>query len=320
MGDRTLRLGWALLLSAAFVSFGAGSGFAQTGADSASTVVQPSVWSELIGWILAQQRAFHEALTQAFRTLADTGEATAAVVLIGVSFLYGVFHAAGPGHGKVVLATYLATHAERIWRGVGLAVAASVCQGLVAVALILGAFALADWIAVDGRSAVKGSERVSFVLLMLLGTVLAVKSVLAGYGRLHDRPGVGCRHAHVPPPPEQKAVSDGAKIRFGVVLSIGLRPCTGAVIILVVAQLLTLTWAGIAAVAAMSLGTALAVSLLAFLVVGARAWADRLVGYRGTAWLLSVDLLALAGGLILVAIGFSLLQTSFAPAHPLGLL
>ena len=58
----------------------------------------------------------------------------AAVLALGAAgFLYGVFHAAGPGHGKVVITTYLATQRETLWRGIALAVASSLVQGLVAI-------------------------------------------------------------------------------------------------------------------------------------------------------------------------------------------
>jgi ABC-type nickel/cobalt efflux system permease component RcnA len=317
-----------------------GSGAGEIALADSGEVREPSAWSQMMSWVWMQQRAFHQELTSAFRQLADTGEATAALFLIGASFLYGVFHAVGPGHGKVVLATYLATHSERLGRGVGLAIAASVCQGLVAIGIIYGFLALADGLTLDSRSAVKTSERLSFLLLIVLGCVLAVRSGVTGYRRLRrgkaglqtgadhssgevhgtdHHAGCGHGHNHLPTETQLKGAST-LRARVGVILSIGLRPCTGAVIVLVFAQAIGLFWAGIAAVAAMSAGTAMAVALLAFIVINARSFAGSLVGGRTSVWsVVSAEALAMVGGIILAGIGISLFRVSMAPPHPLGL-
>lgn len=105
-------------------------------------------------------------------------------------------------------------------------------------------------------------------------------------------------------------------------LSIGLRPCSGAVVVLVFARAVDLGWAGVAAVGAMSLGTALATSLLAWLTVHARDLARRLAEgapERGLARLAGLGtFVSLLGGLVILALGISLLSASFQPVHPLG--
>ena len=90
---------------------------------------------------------------------------------------------------------------------------------------------------------------------------------------------------------------------IGIVLSIGIRPCSGAILVLVFAQVLGMTFAGIAAVLAMSAGTAIAVALIALAAVGLRdgAWAlTRLDNARVEA---AAHGLALVGGLILLVMG-----------------
>ena len=107
---------------------------------------------------------------------------------------------------------------------------------------------------------------------------------------------------------------------LGVVMSIGLRPCTGAVLVLVLAFAFDLPWAGIAAVGAMSAGTALALGAMGAVVVLARERALALAGREGgrraatiAAWL------SLAGGCAIAALAATLLLATFGPAHPLGL-
>lgn len=278
---------------------------------------EPSLWSEMIGWIYTQQRIFHQELIDGLRGLTEHGGTAAAWTLISASFLYGVFHAAGPGHGKAVLTTYLVTHREQMKRGVLLAVISAFTQGVVAIVLVYGLILIAGWLPRETTEAVSWSERASFALLTALGGYLIYRAVRSGLKRWRGQEAGCCGHSHAPSN-EQIAATGSFRATLGVVLSIGLRPCTGGVLVLVFAQIAGLYWAGVVAVAAMSAGTAIAVSALAFAAVNARSFAGRLVAGRGGSWLLSADLVALGGGVILALIGYSLLLASFGPRHPLG--
>jgi nickel/cobalt transporter (NicO) family protein len=70
------------------------------------------------GWVLAKQALFYRSLAGMIRTAKSDGSALWA--LIGISFLYGIFHAAGPGHGKAVIASYLFANEETWRRGITL--------------------------------------------------------------------------------------------------------------------------------------------------------------------------------------------------------
>lgn len=292
---------------------------------------QPAVWNEMIAWVYAQQRLFHRELTGALSALTQGGGAAAAWALILASFVYGVFHAAGPGHGKAVLTAYLVTHPANVKRGVWLAVASALCQGVVAVVLVYGLIFLAGWLPRQTTTAVSWSERASFVLVFLIGAFLTWRGGRSVWRRLrapgdadapghdasHDH-GTHCGHSHGP---DAAAMSRATDLRtsLGVILSIGLRPCTGAVLVLVFAKIAGMIWAGVAAVAAISIGTGIAVATLAVIAVNARSWAVRLSAGGGRGWALSSSLAAFAGGLFITAVGVSLLAASFAPRHPLGL-
>lgn len=282
------------------------------------------MWTEAMLWIQTQQRLFHDELTGALSTLADGGGQQTAWALILASFLYGVLHAAGPGHGKVILTTYLTTHRETLRRGIGLAAASAACQGATAIVLVYGLVTVAGLLPRDASRAADWSERASFALVILIGALLSLRALrrmvpplrpTGPHAHGHD---CGCGHAHAPSA-EQVAHSGDLKSMAGVVLSIGLRPCTGALLMLAFANATGLAWAGVASVAAMSAGTAIAVAALALLAVTARGWVGRMVGREGGGWSLPLDGLALGGGLLLVVVGWSLLSASFGPVHPLGL-
>ena len=297
-------------------------GSAQDAVAQAATVApirEPASFSRAIAWILEQQRAFHAELTRGLRSLRAGGGMAAAIGLVLASFLYGVFHAAGPGHGKAVLTTYLLTHRQRAARGVLLAAAASFCQGATAVALVYGLVGVAGWLPRETSTAVAWSERLSYALVILVGALLAgraVRDLALALGR--PAQGCGCGDSHVPSVEQVERATDiGAAL--GLILSIGLRPCSGAILMLALAHAVGLDWAGILAVAAMSTGAALAVAGLAFLAVNARRWVVATAG-KPRSWGGGVaDLAALAGGAIVMILGVSLAAASFAPPHPLGL-
>ncbi len=86
------------------------------------------------GLILAWQSKFHVELQAAVRALKSDGSAFWTLALS--SFAYGVFHAAGPGHGKAVLASYMIASETALRRGLLLAAAAALLQGAVAITIV----------------------------------------------------------------------------------------------------------------------------------------------------------------------------------------
>ena len=297
---------------------------------AASGSMEPGVWARGISWIMAQQRAFHEGLVTALKTLTAGGGMAAAWSLIFGSFLYGVFHAAGPGHGKAVLTTYLLTHPQKMRRSINIAVAAAFCQGAVAVILVYGLIYLAGWVPRETSSAVAWSERLSYFLVAAIGALLILRTARQLLNRfLLEKPKISphskhhvhdenCEHNHMPSGEQLEQIHD-LRSAIGVVLAIGLRPCTGAVLVLVLAKAMTLPLAGVGAVAAMSAGTGIAVATLAFLAVTARKKAIALTTGKSAFWWLAGNAVAVAGGGLLLAIGISLLLASFYSRHPLGL-
>jgi nickel/cobalt transporter (NicO) family protein len=121
------------------------------------------------------------------------------------------------------------------------------------------------------------------------------------------------------PTPDQMDAARDFRTMAGVVLSIGIRPCSGAVLVLAVANLFGIAWAGVAAVAAMSFGTALAVATLALIVLSARRIVTTLIQVEDKALAVTGQIVAFVGGGLILVLGVTLLLGSFGPAHPLGL-
>lgn len=296
------------------------------------------VWAGLVLEVQAIQRDLHRQLADAIRAV-DADGATAARVLIVLSLLYGIFHALGPGHGKIVLSTYLLTQEGGLRRGLLLSLVASLCQGLTAVLAVEVTVGLLGLSLRQAQGTVRHLEVVSFALVALVGALLVVTRGRRLAARLRPAPaarhpshpdpshvqGAGaacsaCGHVHGPVRADREA-PPSLRALAGLAASVGLRPCSGAVLVLLVAHSLQLRWAGIGAAFAMALGTALTVSLLAALSVYARRTALRLArllpGPHARVAALA-DALAVAGGVAIFLAGALLLQAAWtAPAHPL---
>ena len=257
------------------------------------------------GRILALQASFSRSLQGALQAI-KAGGGWGPMLLLG--FSYGVFHAAGPGHGKAVIAGYIVAGERALTRGFALSFAAALLQAVVAVAIVGIGSLLLHATAAGMTRAGTVIETVSFALVALLGLAVTWRKAgrLAALGRDTAGCGAGCGHVHL---------TDGAALarlgtwreRAGVVLAAGSRPCAGAVLILVFSVSQSMLWAGITATFAMALGTALTTGALASLAVFAKALALRLAGGRGTAGTRAVAGLELLAGAFVLVLGVAML-------------
>lgn len=283
---------------------------------------------QLVAW----QREFHRALTLAISEFSGTPSSAAWWGLLGISFGYGVFHAAGPGHGKAVLATYLVTQGGARRRALGLSFAASLLQGVVAIALVVVLVHGLGWLTRQAMGSVVWVEQASFIMVTLLGLWLCLRAIRqlrrrpvpdahasavpgrehGHHAHAHDHHGHShghdCCGGHHHVDPEQAA---DWRTALATVVAIGIRPCSGAVLLLGAATLLGHFLVGVTAVLVMSLGTALTVSALALASVYARGWAERRLARQERAARAGrlLGWASLAGGLAIVALGVSLSVT-----------
>jgi nickel/cobalt exporter len=250
---------------------------------------------------------------------------------MGISFLYGIFHAAGPGHGKAVISSYLVANNETWRRGVVLSFASALLQAVVAIAIVGIAAVLLNATAKTMGNAVRVIEIVSYALIVLIGLRLlwvkgrALLHLLRpgahdhhAHGHAHDH-GHGhdhhhddeeeasaWGHAHAPEPAELKGPH---WLRRGLmaIVAVGLRPCSGAIIVLVFALAQGLFWIGAASTFVMGLGTAITVATIATIAVGARGLAGKLAKAKPGAGMLLLRGFETAAALLIVAFGALLL-------------
>jgi nickel/cobalt transporter (NicO) family protein len=330
----------------------------------------------IVGWLMTKQSEFYHEMSSTIR--AAKADGSAVWTLLAISFGYGIFHAAGPGHGKTVISSYLVANEETARRGIVLSFVSALMQSLIAV-LIVG---IGAWLLDVTAKTMCGAERIieiaSYVLIAAFGVRLVwskgsglIRALRSSYGgpapqlapalaratavhhdhghhdhghlvhrhddlanHRHDHsmahaslahgdlPGLEhaehhhdhghvhtehCGHSHGPEP-AQLAGPGGWRRGLGAVLTVGIRPCSGAILVLVFALAQGLFWAGVAATFVMGLGTAITVATVAIAAVSAKGLARRLAAGRegGGALLMRVVEFAAAGLVLLFGVGLLL--------------
>ncbi|MGV3491261.1 MAG: DUF1007 family protein [Devosia sp.] len=305
-----------------------------------------------LGWVSQLQADFYRGLTGALGALKTDGNAF--WILGGLSFLYGVFHAAGPGHGKVVIGSYMLANERQLKRGISLSFAAAMMQSLVAVVFVGIAAAILGLSSIAMSDAVGWIEKASYALVALLGLWLIARKLFGwghshshdhdhaapslatkahehlhvgeardAYGRMPGDPRYGHDHgddhhhhdhghddhAHAHAVTADRTGGDWRE-QLGVVLGVGLRPCSGALVVLVFALSQGIFYQGILAVFLMGLGTAITVAVLATLAVGAKGVATRYLGRDGKLAESVVWWAEFAGAVVVFLFGATLLLAS----------
>jgi nickel/cobalt transporter (NicO) family protein len=286
------------------------------------------------GWLLAKESGFYRLLSSAIRAAKASG--AAAFGLAGLSLAYGILHAAGPGHGKMVIASYMLANERALRRGVTIAFGAALLQGVSAVAIVGISAILFRATAKHMTMAANAVELASYAGIVILGAALVyvkgaallsawrLAPVMAAAGaggpntvfsaaacaKDHHH-GPECTHFHAPDP---KTLGPGFSWK-GALLTVaaaGLRPCSGAILVLVFALAQGVFAAGVFAVAAMSLGTAATTSALASTAVLAKNVAVKYSKPGSKRALLAGRLFETVAAFAVLGLGLVLLSAGFS--------
>ncbi|OBQ92154.1 nickel/cobalt transporter [Mesorhizobium sp. AA23] len=355
-------------------------------------------FAHILMWINLRQQEFYHSLAAAMKAMRQDGSKL--WLLVGLSFAYGIFHAAGPGHGKAVISSYMVANEVALKRGIMLSFVSALLQGLTAIVVMMLAYFVLRGTAVSMTDAAWFLEISSYVLVTLFGAWLlwrkagpailrrfgagpaySLSAAHAGHshgghshahahshaghshshshsahahsthshahhdhdhaahshahsheatdhkahdhdhaahdhahaGQHHHGPGEvcdTCGHSHAPDPALLSGDRFDWKTAWSAVAAVGIRPCSGALIVLSFALLNGLWLGGLLSVLAMSIGTAITVSALAMIAVTAKNWAvyfagDGRIGNRihsiveigGAAFIFLVGLLLLSASL-----------------------
>lgn len=304
--------------------------------------------SGLGAWIIAQESRYTRMMTQAIHAIKnhDAGGWDLGLNLAVVSFAYGVFHAAGPGHGKAVVTSYLISNERALWRGLIISLFAALLQGCVAIALIGISALIFHATAQRINGAALTIETMSYGAIVFFGAFLLWKkggAFIAACRALPRASGEDIFATAMPSAPARSSSTffadggddanhlhgpncghfhglDPTKLGEGfawkgallTVLTAGARPCSGAILVLVFAMAQDMMLVGIGATLAMSLGTAVTTGALAAFAVFAKRSAMKYAGTGSARALLFGRLIEAAAALCVLVFGCVLLSAQWA--------
>jgi nickel/cobalt exporter len=343
------------------------------------------LFAHWMNWINVKQQGFYRSLTGALKSMRQDGGQM--WLMVGLSFAYGIFHAAGPGHGKAVISSYMLANEVALKRGVVLSFLSAFLQAVTALILMAAVFLVLRGTAINMTNATWFLEIASYVLVTGFGawllwqkagprvarlfaprsggglafahahahssvtaqgsgssgglsvafasassTARSGSSVLTGarsrsntlgyhvhdHTCAHDHGPASaggmvcetCGHSHAPDPALISGDNFNWRTAWSAVIAVGLRPCTGALIVLSFSFLNGLWVGGIVSVLAMALGTAITVSALATIAVLAKNWAVAIAGGSSRAGAFITAAAEIGGAAMVFLLGLVLLTAS----------
>ena len=304
--------------------------------DASGNIIVTPFLEDPVLWARDEQQAYYGTMSSALHALKTGSSSAAAWTLLALGFGYGVFHAAGPGHGKVVISSWLLATENDLKRGLLVAFFSSMFQALTAIVLVSALFMLVAGVGGVVRDITTYLESASYAMIFALGLYLMWTALrlwlrrkpdshfattqhssnefsfeivnLHNYeGHVHDE---NCGHAHAPEPKDLRGDWSLSKA-LSLSSAIGLRPCTGAILVLLSANALGLYWAGVASTLAMGFGVFLTVSVIATITVYGKDFAMKLAKGDSQRLSLIINLLRLGGGAIVAFMGGIMLLGSF---------
>lgn len=233
-----------------------------------------AVFRQVADW----QRQINRYLGRQLQASSDQGGLSAALTVILASFIYGVLHAAGPGHGKLVVASYFTAKKAPLKTGILMGSVIALTQAIAAI-LMVAVLAM-----VMGGSQLEIIDQTTLLEVVSYGLILAIGLYMT-YGALtgkatcghdhdhdHEEHGHGHHHGHSHGPDPNARETWLARVAGkwlgprGEVIAVGMvsgvRPCTGSILVLLFAVANGVFVLGIIASFMMAAGVAITISAL----------------------------------------------------------
>ncbi len=236
-------------------------------------------WGQLLSYLLLWQSQFQTHITTFFTQVSATPDAKLALIIS--CFGYGVVHSVGPGHGKLVMSAWLvAQRNARLKQAVAFSSIAAITQSTIAIALVGIIFAIFNLTQSAMANTIYALGLLTGIVFIAMGGRLLWRQVHPFFARApihtHDAH-CGCAHHKVQP--DELPAHIGRELAISAMAS-GLRPCTGAILVLTLAFANNAAIWGVLAVLAMGLGVAIGLLCVALIVVYGK-WALAKVSRNG---------------------------------------
>ena len=250
-------------------------------------VLQP-VFSVISAW----QKKLRGQLTHVSRDIRENPWGRSFLLFLLLSFVYGVIHALGPGHGKSIVFSYFLSRPGRYIHGVLMGNLITFVHVFSAVAIVLGFYLALKTVGLSSFEDVRGIlEKISYALLMVLGLFLILYKVRE------------LKRGILTNLQEYKTAEADFRHVALVALATGLVPCPGAALILLFTITLGILVPGLIAMVCIALGMGVTTTLFALFSIASRNTIFRVTVKKQRIFAFSSATLSLLGACAITVIG-----------------
>ncbi|MEM9341466.1 MAG: hypothetical protein AAGA87_00325 [Pseudomonadota bacterium] len=245
------------------------------------------LWQRWTDYIVDFQRRANAEVATHMNAIQRGDDLGAFFLGLGIAFVYGIFHALGPGHGKFIIVSYFVGRDAQLGRGILMSIQVAVVHVIGAVLIVWLADLLLRGSTGMSLADVPGIRAASFLIIAAIGLYMLYQAVRAalgyidpsevGHGHSHGSAGHGHSHAHSHSH-SHSGVSEASRAESSLVaFAAGIVPCPGAVLIMLYAVANNMIYPGFVLVGAMSVGIGLTICLLGVGAILARQTATRMI-------------------------------------------
>jgi nickel/cobalt exporter len=218
----------------------------------------------------------------------EEGDLWGVLAVLGIAFVYGVIHAAGPGHGKALVGFYFLRKGGSVKKAFKIGFMIALIHALSALGVTFVVYYLLQTLfSQTFRELSHVSMLISAVLILLVGFYLLYEA----YAHRKAR---------------DETVGTSGKSDLAVAFSAGVVPCPGVMTITLFSISLGHMLVGIASALVMSIGMGLTISLAGIFSVGLQKRSGNAFGRYGY-------LLEFIAALLIVMLGLFLLLSALSP-------
>lgn len=243
------------------------------------------LYNQILKQLISWQYSLNSFISTNIRSLNDENSLSVSLLILAIAFLYGLVHAAGPGHGKALVAFYFTSNKSDYKKAFKMGYMISIVHAISALLLTFGIFFILKTMFRKNFDEFSGvAMQISAVMIILVAIYLIVHAI-------KDRDA------------KEKNEKPSNKSEMAVAFSAGVVPCPGVMTIVLFCVVLEQYLLGILAAVAMSVGMGLTISLAGILSIALNKKAG---GFLQT----KAYVLEILGGVLILLLGLFLLSSS----------
>ena len=220
----------------------------------------PSLPHPFLARIVFLQQQLNQKMAALTRQAKETGSIRPLITLTIIAFAYGVLHAAGPGHGKALAASYLLSRGKKLGLGILLGNLTALFHGLSGVGLVLALnFVIRKGVTSSLVSVTHTTQLISYSLIVLIGAALLVRNLVSWRRQTgNDRSN------------SMERSKEGLRHLLWPAMAAGMIPCPGVVLVMLFCMSLDVLGLGLLLVSFLTLGMAVTISAVGVTAIGGK--------------------------------------------------